>query len=77
MRLADLHKAQVRGADGERLGRVDDVLCEEGEVKVLLCGAGGLLARFTGRPHGRRIPWSAVRRVAGGTVTVDAAACRD
>ena len=38
MRLTDLRHKQVRGLDGERLGRVFEVHCEGGSVSALMVG---------------------------------------
>ncbi|HEX6741009.1 MAG TPA: PRC-barrel domain-containing protein [Sphingomicrobium sp.] len=62
-RLSDLRDKPVRSLDGERLGRVHEVHCEGGRVIALMCGAGSLVERWTGRSKGRRIEWEAVRRI--------------
>ena len=63
MRLSDLRDKVIRTLDGEKLGRVHEVHSDNGVITALTCGAGSLLERFTGRKHGRRIPWECVRRV--------------
>ena len=63
MLLSDLRDKQVRTLDGERLGRVHEVHCENGAVTELTCGAGSFLERLTARKHGRRIPWECVLKV--------------
>jgi sporulation protein YlmC with PRC-barrel domain len=70
MRLTDLRHKQVRGLDGERLGRVFEVHCEAGKVTALMCGPGSLLERLTARKAGRRIPWEMVKRVDAKAVIV-------
>jgi sporulation protein YlmC with PRC-barrel domain len=63
MRLSDLRGTKVRTLDGQTLGRVHEVHCEEGRVTALICGAGGLLERLTAKNEGRRIAWECVRRI--------------
>ena len=63
MRLSDLRNAKVRTLDGDVLGRVHEVHCEEGRIVALTCGAGSFIESLTARNHGRRIPWDYVRKV--------------
>lgn len=70
MRLSDLRDKQVRSLDGNRLGRVHEVHCDEGRVTALMCGPGSLIERLTARTKGRRIPWEAVRRVDRDSVVI-------
>ena len=63
MRLSDLRDKMVRTLDGEALGRVHEVHCEKGKVTALVAGLGSLVERWTGRGHGRRIPWECVVKV--------------
>lgn len=70
MRLTDLRHKQIRGLDGERLGRVFEVHCERGKVTALICGPGSLLERFTAKKGGRRIPWELVKRVEAKAIIV-------
>jgi len=63
MRLSDLRDKKVRSLDGEALGRVHEVHCEDGRVTALMCGAASLIERWTTKPVGRRVPWEAVRRI--------------
>jgi sporulation protein YlmC with PRC-barrel domain len=63
MRLSDLRDKKIRGLDGERLGRVHEVHCDQGQVVALKCGPGSLIERWTDRSKGRRVPWEAVVRV--------------
>jgi sporulation protein YlmC with PRC-barrel domain len=70
MRLSDLRDKEIRSVDGERLGRVHEVHCEEGRVVAVICGPGSLVERWTARSKGRRIPWEAVKRVERGLIVV-------
>ena len=70
MRLSDLRDKEIRSVDGERLGRVHEVHCEEGHVVAVICGPGSLVERWTARSKGRRIPWEAVKRVEHGRIVV-------
>jgi sporulation protein YlmC with PRC-barrel domain len=70
MRLSDLRDKQVRGLDGERLGRVHEVHCEKGSVTALMIGPASFLERLTARKAGRRIPWEMVKRVDSKAITV-------
>jgi sporulation protein YlmC with PRC-barrel domain len=63
MRLSYLRDKKIRTLDGETLGRVHEVHCEEGRVVALKSGAGSLLERLTARKHGRRIPWECVLKI--------------
>ena len=71
MRLAELYGAEVRTKDGKALGRVRELLCNEGKVTWLGVGAGTLLQRVTGGNHGRRIKWDKVVEIAPGAVVVE------
>jgi sporulation protein YlmC with PRC-barrel domain len=70
MRLTDLRHKQVRGLDGERLGRVFEVHCEGGSVSALMVGPGSFLERLTAKKGGRRIPWEMVKRVQADAIIV-------
>ena len=70
MRLSDLRGKPIKTLDGETVGRVHEVHCEEGTVTALMCGPGSLLERLTGKKHGRRIPWDRVKRIAGDAVII-------
>jgi sporulation protein YlmC with PRC-barrel domain len=63
MLLTDLRHAKVRSLDGQTLGRVYEVHCDEGRITALVVGAGGLIERLTGKREGRRIPWDSVREL--------------
>jgi sporulation protein YlmC with PRC-barrel domain len=70
IRLSDLRDAKVRTLDGETLGRVHEVHCDNGRVIALMCGPGSFIERLTARKQGRRIAWEYVRRVSPGEVVV-------
>ncbi|MGN6589373.1 MAG: PRC-barrel domain-containing protein [Sphingomicrobium sp.] len=70
IRLSDLRGAKVKTLDGDTLGRVHDVHCDEGRIVALACGAGSIIERLTARNKGRRIPWEYVRRLGAGEVVV-------
>ena len=63
MRLSDLRDKEVRTLDGETIGRVHEVHCDEGRVVALMCGVTGFIERLTAKGEGRRIPWECVRKV--------------
>jgi sporulation protein YlmC with PRC-barrel domain len=60
MRLSELRNAKVKSLDGETLGRVHEVHCENGRIVALMCGSGSLVERWTAKKQGRRIPWECV-----------------
>jgi len=70
IRLSGLRDARVRTLDGETLGRVHEVHCDNGRIVALMCGPGSFIERLTARKQGRRIPWEYVRRVSPGEVVV-------
>jgi sporulation protein YlmC with PRC-barrel domain len=70
MRLSDLRDAKIRTLDGDKLGHVHEVHCDNGRVIALMCGPGSLIERLTAKKQGRRIPWEFVRRVSPGEVIV-------
>ena len=70
MRLSDLRDKRIRTLDGEKLGRVHEVHCDNRRIVALDCGPGSLLERLTARRHGRRIPWEWVRRVTDREVVI-------
>jgi sporulation protein YlmC with PRC-barrel domain len=72
MRLSDLRDKRIRTLDGESLGRVHEVHCEDGRVSALTAGPGSFIERLTARNHGRRIPWDCVTRVEPGVIIVSA-----
>jgi sporulation protein YlmC with PRC-barrel domain len=43
IRLSDLRDAKVRTLDGETLGRVHEVHCDNGRVIALMCGPGSFI----------------------------------
>ena len=63
MRLSDLRDKKVGTVDGDALGRVHEVHADKGRVVALMCGGGSFIERWTGKGHGRRIPWEEVVRV--------------
>lgn len=63
MRLSDLRDKKIKTLDGETLGRVHEVHCDEGRVTALMCGPGSFIERLTAKTEGRRIPWECVKRV--------------
>lgn len=69
-RLSDLRRAKVKTLDGETLGRVHEVECNEGRIVALACGPGSLIERLTAKVKGRRIPWECVRSLGTGVVVV-------
>lgn len=69
-RLSDLRGAKVKTLDGETLGRVHEVHCNEGRIVALACGPGSLIERLTAKEKGRRIPWECVRRIEPAIVVV-------
>lgn len=70
MRLSDLHNAQVRTLDGDLIGHVHEVHCNEGRVVAIMCGPGSIIERLTARKKGRRIPWEYVKKVEPGRIIV-------
>lgn len=76
MRLCELRDMKVRTLDGESLGRVHDVYCDEAKVVALMCGFGSFIERWTGRGGGRRIPWEWVKRVERDAIVVAPSASR-
>jgi sporulation protein YlmC with PRC-barrel domain len=63
MRLSDLRDKKVRTLDGDTMGRVHEVHCEEGRVTAVMCGSASLIERWTAKQRGRRIPWECVTKV--------------
>jgi sporulation protein YlmC with PRC-barrel domain len=72
IRLCELRDKPIRTLDGERLGRVHEVHCEDGQVTALMCGPGSWIERMTSKSRGRRIPWECVRRIDAKGVLVTA-----
>jgi sporulation protein YlmC with PRC-barrel domain len=71
MRLSELYGVPVRDLDGRKLGRLFEVYVVGDEVEAIGCGAGTLFERLTGRSHGRRIPWVAVRAIGPRGIVID------
>jgi sporulation protein YlmC with PRC-barrel domain len=63
MRLSDLRDRKVKTLDGEFLGRVHEVHCDNGRIVAIVCGARSLIERLTAKDQGRRIPWEYVSSV--------------
>jgi sporulation protein YlmC with PRC-barrel domain len=63
IRLSELRGKTVRSLDGKTLGRVHEVHADGGRVVAIMCGAGGLIERWTSRAAGRRVPWDMVKRI--------------
>ena len=72
IRLSDLDNKMVVTAGGERLGRIHDILAEEGEVKWLEYGTRGLFERLRGHGQTERIAWSSVLEVRDDSIVVGA-----
>jgi sporulation protein YlmC with PRC-barrel domain len=70
MRLSDLRDKRVRTVDGESLGRVHEIHCENGRVTALIIGPRSFLERLTARSKGRRIPWDCVKQVLASAIIV-------
>jgi sporulation protein YlmC with PRC-barrel domain len=70
MRLSDLRDKLVRTLDGESLGRVHEIHCENGQVTALIVGPRSFLERLTATSKGRRIPWNCVKRVQANAIIV-------
>ena len=73
MRLSELYGVPVRDLDGRKLGRLFEIYVIEDEVEAIGCGAGTLADRLTGRSHGKRIPWVAVRAIGPRGIVIDPA----
>jgi sporulation protein YlmC with PRC-barrel domain len=71
MRLGELYDAKVRSAAGKRLGRVHEIIVEDGQVTKLGVGAANILERLFARRHGRHIAWEKVKKIEGGTIVVE------
>jgi sporulation protein YlmC with PRC-barrel domain len=85
MRLSELLGCQVVGAGGWRYGKVHDVRVAVGDngaaVHALLVGSPGLRERLFGRGdqrqqphrlgHGFEVPWSEVRSIERGKITIE------
>jgi sporulation protein YlmC with PRC-barrel domain len=69
--VSDLIGMNVRDAKGQSLGRVHEVRTKDSEVKVLICGASGLLQRMAGFRTGARIKWEQVREITEETILCD------
>jgi sporulation protein YlmC with PRC-barrel domain len=72
MLLSDLRDKKIRTLDGESLGRVHEVHCEELRIVALMSGPGSLIERLTAKTRSRRILWEAVVRVEDKQIVVTA-----
>jgi len=70
MRLSELRDKKVKTLDGKSFGRVHEVHCDRGKVVALMCGPGSFIERWTAQSRGRRVKWSAVRRIERDAVIV-------
>ena len=71
MRLCELYDAHVRTAGGAKLGRVHEVIVEDGRVTELGVGARNILERLMGRRRGRHVKWEKVKKIERGTIVVE------
>ena len=76
IRLTELRDKPIRTEDGEKLGRVHEVHCNEGRIVALMSGPGSLIERLTARTGGRKIPWECVTSITPDRVVVDLSASR-
>ena len=70
MRLTDLQDKLVCTLDGERLGRVHEVHCENRVVVALKVGPASFIERMTAKTKGRRVPWDCVRKIEKNRIVV-------
>lgn len=70
MRLSNLRNCKVKTLDGETIGRVHEVHCNDCRVVCLVCGTHSLIERLTAKTHGRKIPWEDVVRVEKDAVVI-------
>lgn len=63
MRLTELRARKVRTLDGDSLGRVHEIHCEDGRIVALMAGPGSFIERLTAKQKGRRIPWDRVLKI--------------
>jgi sporulation protein YlmC with PRC-barrel domain len=75
-RLSDLRDKKVKTLDGQTVGRIHDVHCDQGRIVALMCGAPSFIERLTARTHGRRIPWEEVLRIDKDAVVIASSASR-
>ena len=75
MTLHDLaEKDVIRIQNGENLGRIDDILFDEGSGRiqsVLLRGRGRMLG-LMGYDDDLLLPWESIRRIGADVIIVDA-----
>lgn len=70
MRLTDLRDKKAVTLDGEKLGRIHEVHCDNERITALMTGPGSFIERLTAKKKGRRIPWECVVRVEARQVVV-------
>jgi sporulation protein YlmC with PRC-barrel domain len=70
MRLSEIYGMPVRTRDGDSLGRVREIHCEQGKVARLGIGAGSLIERLTGSRKGRHVAWDDVLEIRRGEIVV-------
>jgi sporulation protein YlmC with PRC-barrel domain len=70
MRVSKLCGKTVRRQNGELLGRIREVHANANEITTLICGARGILQRFTGSRKGHRIAWKDVIEINGDEIIV-------
>ena len=70
MRLTDLRDKKVVTLDGDSLGRIHEVHCDDERITAVMAGPGSFIERLTARKKGRRIPWDCVVKVEADRVVV-------
>ena len=70
MRLTDLRGKRVRTLDGDSLGTVHELHCENGKLIALMTGPGSFIERMTAKQKGRNIDWDRVVKVEPSQVLV-------
>jgi sporulation protein YlmC with PRC-barrel domain len=70
MRISKLCGKTVRRQNGEILGRIREVHAEDNQITTLICGARGILQRFTGSRKGHRVAWKDVIKLDGDEIIV-------
>ena len=75
MTLHDLaEKDVIRIQNGENLGRIDDILFDEGSGRIqsVLLRGRGLMLGLLGYDDDLLLPWESIRRIGADVVIVDA-----
>jgi sporulation protein YlmC with PRC-barrel domain len=70
MRLTDLRDKKVVTLDGEKLGRIHEIHCDNERITALMSGPGSFIERLTAKRKGRRIPWECVVRIEPSQIVV-------